>query len=98
MLSPTIGLLPLYIALYDDALPELRYAFDDFRTEVEAGFARQGIEVVAAPICRVRSEFAAALEAFRRAAVDGIVTLHLAYSPSLESCALLAAMPQPILM
>jgi L-arabinose isomerase len=98
MANPKIGLLPLYIALYDESLPELRHAFDDFRADIERGFARQGIAVVPAPICCVKSEFATALARFREEAVDCIVTLHLAYSPSLESAELLASMPLPVLM
>ncbi len=98
MPTPKIGLLPLYIALYDESLPELRHAFDGFRREIADAFAREGIGVVAAPICCVRTEFAAALAEFREAQVDCIVTLHLAYSPSLESAALLASQPQPVLM
>ena len=38
-----------------------------------------------AAICRLAGEFESAIEQFEREEVDCIITLHLAYSPSLEA-------------
>jgi L-arabinose isomerase len=93
-----IGLLPLYLKLYDDTMPERRAEFEPFLAGVESGLSACGPEVIRADVCRVRAEFENAVAAFREADVDLVVTLHLAYSPSLESVDLLAALDIPILM
>ena len=56
-----------------------------FARTIAAELERRGLEVLAAPVCRVREEFAAAVTRFEREGAEAIVTLHLAYSPSLES-------------
>ncbi|MBF0244465.1 MAG: hypothetical protein HQL31_04250 [Planctomycetes bacterium] len=81
---PRVGLLPFYLKLYDDLMPESRAGFDAFLQRIMEGFRARGIEVVCAPACRVESEFKAALLDFENQ-VDAVVSLHLAYSPSLES-------------
>ena len=55
-----------------------------------------GLELVAAPVCARCDEFKAALAQMRE--VEAIVTLHLAYSPSLEAEELLANAKLPIIM
>lgn len=97
-LKPRIGLLPLYLKLYDDRLPHMRDVLEPFLKDVVARFERSGVEVVTAQICRLRPEFQEAVERFERGGVDLIVTLHLAYSPSLESAEILAGTDLPILM
>lgn len=92
------GLLPLYLELYDQRLPEMRRVLDPFLAQVVSGLSAQGIEVIAAPVCRRKSEFAAALGDLSSQGIDAIVTLHLAYSPSLESAELLAASPLPLIL
>ena len=82
---PKTGLLPFYLKLYDDILPECRAGFDGFVQRIAAGFEARGITVHTAPVCRVEGEFKAAIAQFEADGVDCIVTLHLAYSPSLES-------------
>lgn len=81
----TIGLLPFYLKLYDDIFPGLRSGFDDFQRRLVKAFERRSIAVVASPPCCVRDEFAAVIRQFETAGVDAIVTVHLAYSPSLEA-------------
>ena len=98
MKKPKIGLLPLYIALYDKAAPEMRPAVEGFAREVAGLFEKQGLDVIAAPVCAVEPEFKAAVASFEEGGADAIVTLHLAYSPSLESAAVLAATKLPILI
>lgn len=86
MNTTRIGLLPFYIALYDDLLPgKRRKPLEDFYAALKESLQRKGLEVVTAPVCRLEKGFKAAVQKMERADVDAIVTLHLAYSPSLES-------------
>ena len=85
-----IGLLPLYLKLYDDCLPDRRAGCEAILREVEVGLRRRGAEVVSAAVARTAGETGAAVRALEAAGVDCLVTLHLAYSPSLESAPALA--------
>ncbi|MCP4640689.1 MAG: hypothetical protein GY851_09665 [bacterium] len=96
--QPRIGLLPLYLKLYDETRPEVRAGFDPFLKAITDGFAAEGVDVVCADVCRVEAEFKAAVAQFNDADIDLIVTVHLAYSPSLESAQTLASAKQPVLM
>jgi len=96
--GPSVGLLPLYLALYDETHPSLRCEFEPFIGEIEERFRDAGVEVVRAETCRIDTEFRAAVRRFDEAGVDLIVTLHLAYSPSLEAADALTSARQPILM
>ena len=81
-----IGFLPLYVKLYDDGSPNMRLRIDAFAEEIFSSLKeRDDVEVVKSEICRLESEFADAVSYFEEEKVDSIVTLHLAYSPSLES-------------
>ncbi len=93
-----VGLLPLYIELYDQAWPELRGRVDGFYGMIAEALRKRGVQVVSNAVCRVRPEFEAALKSFEDAGVDAIVTLHLAYSPSLESAQLLAGSSLPLIV
>ncbi len=96
--KPTIGLLPLYLKLYDDTWPSLRDAFAPFLETIRDALESDGCTVVTASICRVASEFCDAVKEFEAADADCIMTLHLAYSPSLEAIDALLAWPRPIIM
>ncbi|MCX5758875.1 MAG: hypothetical protein NTU83_10300, partial [Candidatus Hydrogenedentes bacterium] len=96
--KPTIGLLPLYLKLYDDTWPSLRDAFAPFLETIRDAFESEDCTVVTASICRVAAEFCDAVKEFEAADADCIVTLHLAYSPSLEAIDALLAWPRPIIM
>ena len=98
MKAPRIGLLPLYVELYDRVLPELREKVEPLADQVCEAFIARQVAVTRAPTCCVREQVDAALKQFDDDQVDLIVTLHLAYSPSLESAELLAAAPQPLLL
>ena len=98
MNKPKIGLLPLYLELYDKNLPECRVSAEKFLKIIIKRLQNRGIEVVAAPICRLKKEFAGAVKSLEETRVDAIVTLHLAYSPSLESSDILAATKIPIIV
>lgn len=93
-----IGLLPLYLKLYDDVVPDIRRGFDPFRQAIASGLTERGAEVVCAPVCRVAGEVEAAVALFRAREVDCVVTVHLAYSPSLESAPVLARTPWPLIL
>lgn len=96
--KPRAGLLPLYLKLYDDTFPPMRNEFEPFLQTVISRLESEGIEVVRAPICRLQEEFAEAVNRFQQADADLIVTLHLAYSLSLESVEVLAQAKRPVLM
>jgi len=94
----TVGLLPLYLALYDELVPECRDGFSGYPERIAAGFEARGIAVRQAPVCCVADEIAAAVRQFEADGIDAIVTLHLAYSPSLEAIEALCGTSLPIVM
>lgn len=98
MKKPKIGLLPLYLKFYDDVLPNLAAQVAPFVQRVQSHLDRAGLDVVVAPIGRTRPDFVSTVERFESEGVDAIVTLHLAYSPSLESADVLAKSRLPIVM
>ncbi len=94
-----LGFLPLYVKLYDDGAPNMRIRIDAFAKEIQGRLeARDDVEVVASDICRLEDEFAKAVEYFEAEKVDSIVTLHLAYSPSLQSEEILKNTKLPIVI
>jgi L-arabinose isomerase len=93
-----IGLLPLYLKLYDDRQKDKRQRVETFYSQIAAEFERRNVEVVTSPICRTRGEFEAAVRTFEESGAEAIVTLHLAYSPSLESIDALARTALPIVV
>ena len=97
-LQPKVGLLPLYLKLYDDGLPQARARMEKFYQQIAVGLEVRGLEVLTSPVCRVRPEFRAAVRGFERQGAEAIVTLHLAYSPSLESVDALASSPLPVIL
>lgn len=99
MKTTKIGLLPFYVALYDDLFSVARRKpLEDFYSALRESLQRRGLEVVTAPVCRLEKEFKVAVQKMERADVDAIVTLHLAYSPSLESIEALAASRLPVIV
>jgi len=98
MVKPRIGLLPLYLELYDRAMPDIRPRIDAFYAAIVSKLRGKGMDVVTAPICRLKGEFDAAVRSFEDAAADAVVTLHLAYSPSLESADALARTGLPVIV
>jgi len=95
---PRAGLLPLYLKLYDDCMPETRKEFEPFLAQVQEKLTAAGVDVVAADICCVAEEFDRAIEKFEKESADLIITLHLAYSASLESIEALTRTDLPILI
>lgn len=93
-----IGLLPLYLELYDRLLPNSRARMEVFLDQVRQEFERRGVRVSAAPICRLEREVQRAIHGWEQMGADAIVTLHLAYSPSLESAPALARTKIPLIV
>jgi len=92
------GLLPFYLKLYDDYKPEIRNGFTEFMQQISDVLEQRGIAVQSAPVCRVASEFEDAVKQFEVDGVECIMTLHLAYSPSLESIDAFRATKLPVII
>jgi L-arabinose isomerase len=95
---PRVALLPLYLSLYDSTLPGLLPKQEQFLRRVSSLVESQGIEVILLPVCRLRQQVEAAIASAEQASVDGIATLHLAYSPSLEAGPPLCRTSLPLLL
>ncbi len=91
-----VGFLPFYLKLYDDVLPGMREKIDAFSEAVLAKLSKSGLDIVAAPVCRELKEFEDAVTLFEDTCA--VITLHLAYSPSLESIDPLARIGKPIVV
>lgn len=98
MRDTRIGLLPLYVELYDKTVPQVRPQIDEFHQKVVRALKGAQLTVHTSSVCRTKKEFQSAVQAFAGADVDAIVTLHLAYSPSLESEDALKNVDCPILI
>lgn len=98
MKKPLVGLLPLYVKYYDEVLPDLAAQVEPFVHRVETALSGGGLNVVVSPTARTRPDFASAVAQFEAAGADAIITLHLAYSPSLESAEVLAGTTLPLIM
>ena len=94
----TVGVLPLYIKLYDDVAPAARPPQEIFAANVVENLEKQGFKVVCAPVCRIRSEFDAAVKELENAGCEVLATLHLAYSPSLESIDAISSSALPVVI
>lgn len=92
-----VGLLPLYIKLYDDCGTDRVYT-SAFYNKIAGLLKAQGFDVIKSDYCRIKPEFKAAVERFENEGADAIVTLHMAYSPSLESIDALAGTKLPIVV
>ena len=93
-----IGLLPLYIKLYDDNSPTLRPRLEAFYETLAKKFEDLGLSVVQTPFCRLEDEFCEAVKRYEEENVDAIVTVHMAYSPSLMSIGALTKTKLPIIV
>jgi L-arabinose isomerase len=93
-----VALLPLYLELYDQAVPHLLPRQEQFLERVAETLHGWGIGVTKLPVCRTRAQVAAAVSAAERLGMDGLITLHLAYSPSLEAAEPLLTTPLPLLL
>ena len=94
----TVGLLPLYMDLFDDALPELRARVSRFVTTIMQELGKRGAEVLPAPLCARRAAIREAVAGFEKAGAGALVTLHVTYSPSLEAAPELARTGLPLIV
>jgi hypothetical protein len=62
-----IGLLPLYLKLYDDVSQESRPRMQDFVDAIAGVFSARGIAVEKSGICRIEPEFESAVTGFESA-------------------------------
>lgn len=93
-----VGFLPLYLKLYDDRISSIRAEMEEYCDSVARALEAEGLTLVRSDICRIAPEFKEAVAQFEAAGVDAIITVHLAYSPSLESIDALADTKLPILV
>ena len=97
-----LGLLPLYIQLYDNSSPKMRPRIEAFYNSAAEFLHRRGdelsIEVITSPVCRLKEEFDNAVSSFKQNNAEGIITLHLAYSPSLQSIDSICGSGLPVLV
>lgn len=98
MRNTKVGLLPLYVELYDRTSPGARPTINAAHANAVKRLQETGLEVITSDVCRLAEEFEAAVKYFEAENVDAIVTLHLAYSPSLQSEKALAATKLPIIV
>ncbi len=53
-----VGLLPLYLKLYDDTVPSMRPRVEHFLSSIQHALEQEGLSIVSAPICRSNRNFA----------------------------------------
>lgn len=95
---PHLALLPLYLQLYDRAIPDLLPRQERFLGEVADLLRSAGMEVTILPVCRTSAQVASAVSSAEDEGAEGIITLHLAYSPSMEAAGALVETSLPVLM
>ena len=96
--APHLALLPLYLELYDRVIPHALARQERLLAELAARLASSGLEVTTLPVCRRAEQVAEAVARAESVRADGVVTLHLAYSPSLEAAPALTETRLPVLM
>ena len=67
MSKPKIGLLPLYLKLYDDVAAETRPVVEEFVRTIASRLQAKGLDMIAAPVCRLKPEFEEAIVSFETA-------------------------------
>ncbi len=92
------GLLPLYIKLYDDTCPGLRPRLEKFYSKLAVLLEEEGIDVIRNSFCRIDSEFKEAVKNFENEGAQCIITINMAYSPSLESAEALTKTKLPVVV
>lgn len=96
--KPKIGLLPFYLELLDSWFAEMRPQIESFVTIIAEKLNNKGIEVVIGKTCGKKEEFVETVEYFEKQKVIALITLHLTYSPSLESADILAKTNLPLIV
>ena len=94
--GPRLGILPLYLELYDRTVPQYRAGREAFARALAERLGGAGIDVRLAQVCCVRSEVDRELRRMEAEDIDMLATLHLSYSPSLEAAEPLAGLDLPL--
>ena len=84
--------------MIDRALPQARSEFQTFVNRIIDQLKALGLHIVPSEISCKKEEVIKAIDLFTRQDVDAIITLHLTYSPSLESAPVLARTKIPIIV
>jgi L-arabinose isomerase len=92
------GLIPFYLELYDEIFPDLRSEFQPMLDRLTRELGQRGVRLTASSICRKEGEFQHAVAQMEASNVDSIVTVHLAYSPSLEAVEAFVATRLPLVL
>ena len=93
------GLLPLYIDIYDVHSRHVRPRLRAFYDEIAKRLGDFGIEIITTEdFCCLKPQFEEAVALFESAHADAIITLHMAYSPSLEAVDALVGTDLPIVI
>lgn len=93
-----IGLLPFYLELYDKCRPEIAAEIRSFTGRIAEKLTARNFQIVESSACRLKNEFREAIQSFEKEGCQAIATLHLAYSPSLESIEALAETSLPLVI
>jgi L-arabinose isomerase len=93
-----IGLLPLYIQLYEECAPAYHDPAQQAVEKAADALRKCGFEVESTSLCHVEPEIAAAVRNFEASGCQVLVTLHAAYSPSLEAIEKLVKTELPIVV
>ena len=94
-----VGLLPLYLALYDEVRPDARPEMEAFAARVEEMLAGLDLDVVSTPVLTTRPQIEQAMHSLLDDDdLDALLTVHLAYSPSLEITDALVRAARPLLL
>lgn len=92
------GLLPISMKLLNDSRPEIKVKLENFADTISAELSGAGLKVIKAPISCISEEFEKSIRIFEQKSVNAIITLHLTYSPSLESAVLLSETKIPLII
>lgn len=93
-----VGFLPLYLDLYDKTCLYMRPRIEAFYKTVREKLRNNGLELIDAGICKLKQDFYNAVDSFETQEVSAILTLHLAYSPSLVCIDALKKTDLPIIV
>jgi L-arabinose isomerase len=92
------GLLPLFMDKIDITSPQARTEFEKFIKIISAKLEKLGLEIIPAKITCKRKEVIESIKLFEKQKTDAVITLHLTYSPSLESAGVISETNIPVIV
>ena len=93
-----VGLLGLYLKLYEDICPFMQPEINGFYNIIKKELESTGLEVVTSGIYTEKEHCFKAIRMFEEKQACAVITLHLAYSPSLESVDALCSTKLPLIL